>query len=624
MLNRSSSRAVNARPESGPRRAVVIAVCGLLVLAVAAVFGQVGCCGFVNYDDDLYVYDNPHIARGLTAEGVTWIVTHPHCGNWHPLTSLSHMLDCQFYGLRPGPQHLTNVALHAGAAVLALLVLWQLTGRFWPSVCVAAVFALHPLRVESVAWIAQRKDVLSGVFFWLVLAAYVRYVGQVRSRPCSGPIGNLPHLLRYLTVVLLLVLGLLAKPMLVTVPFVLLLLDYWPLARLEPGTLLRRVIEKLPLLCLSGVSCGITLWAQREAFLPSAELTLPWRFGNALVAVVNYGKLLFYPTGLAVLYPHPGRTLSIGLAVVAGLLLAAVSFGVWFARRKRPYLLVGWCWYLGMLVPVSGLVQVGSQAAADRYTYLPQVGLVMALVWLAADVLSSRPKLAWSLGLGVLGVLAICTARQITVWRDSISLWTHTQAHAAPHPAIYNNLGNALADAGRADQAAQQYRQALELDPRDAKACSNLGNYCAGRGDFPAAIAWFRQALMLTPENAEALSNLGNALVATGQTAEAVKCYRKAVRLKPDFAEVYGNLGNVLAAQGQLDEAIASQRRALDLKPGLAESHYNLGNALLRRGDRDEALAHYREALELAQRQGKAGVADTIRARLKDLPANAR
>ena len=621
-------------PEQRPHRRAPVAVCALLILAVAAVFGQSWGFGFVNYDDDVYVYDNPHVARGITSEGLVWAFSGIHGGNWHPATTLSHMLDCQFYGLRPGPQHLTNVALHACAAVLAFLALWRLTGRLWPSACVAAVFAVHPLRAESVAWISQRKDVLSGLFFWLTLWLYADYA----RRPFS--------FLRWLAVLASFAAGLLAKPMLVTLPFVLLLLDYWPLGRLqplspsrergrgegvmgfsdrffEPTTLRRRLIEKLPLFALSVVGCRITLWAQREAFLPPDAVPFAWRIGNALVAAAGYVGQLFWPVQLAVLYPHPGRTLLIGLAIASGALLAAITLGAWWTRRKRPYLLVGWCWFLGMLVPVSGLVQVGSQASADRYTYLPHVGLVIALAWLAADVLRNHVRLAAVAALAVVLSLAVAAWRQTGCWRDSVTLFSQALAHAAPHPAIYNNLSNALADAGRPDEAAAFCQKALELDPLDPIACDNMGNLLAAQGRSDEAIAWYRRALAITPQSADTLSNLGNILATTDRLAEAADCYRASLRANPYSAEAHGNLGNVLAAQGQLDEAIASQRRALELKPELAETHYNLGNALYRQGQTAEALAHFHEALALAERQVKTAAAESIRSRLRNLPSPA-
>ena len=362
----------------------VAAVCGFLLLAVALVFGQTVRHDFVNYDDNAYVYENPQVAGGLTAHGIAWAFTSFHVSNWHPLTWLSHMLDCQFYGLHAGGHHLTNVLLHAATAILLFLVLRRMTGDLWPSAFVAAVFAIHPLRAESVAWVAERKDVLSGLFFMLTLGAYAGYA----RRPFS--------LGRYLTVVLLFALGLMAKPMLVTLPFVLLLLDYWPLGRIGPhrrtgiSSFRRVVVEKIPLLALTAASCVATVIAQGTAVIAIDVIPLPSRIANALVSYVAYMGQLFYPAGLAVLYPHPEGGLPIWKVAASSLVLAGISAAALVWRRRFPYLFVGWFWYVGMLVPVIGLVQVGLHAMADRYTYLPQIGLCIAVTWGVAQLAASR------------------------------------------------------------------------------------------------------------------------------------------------------------------------------------------------------------------------------------------
>ncbi|MGA2259578.1 MAG: hypothetical protein ABSG53_33295, partial [Thermoguttaceae bacterium] len=385
-------------------------VCGLLLVAVIAVFGQTARYDFVNFDDDIYVYENWHVQAGLTVEGIAWAFGQSHASNWHPLTWLSLMADVQVVRTEQGPlararlaveMHTVNVVLHAVNAAIVFLVLMEMTAGVWPSAFVAAVFAVHPLHVESVAWISERKDVLSGLFFMLTLAAYLGYV----RRPFS--------LLRYLLVTALFALGLMAKPMLVTLPFVLLLLDYWPLGRISPRRVgktpgypeyllagptvpdgaARRLqvvlLEKLPWLVLAAISCMVTYLAQRTAVTPFERLPLWSRIANALVSCVAYLGQFFYPAGLAVLYPHPQNDLSVWKIIGSALLLAGISLAVLACRRKCPYLLVGWLWYLGMLVPVSGLVQVGAQAMADRYTYLTQIGLYIALAWTAVHI--SRP-----------------------------------------------------------------------------------------------------------------------------------------------------------------------------------------------------------------------------------------
>ena len=378
------------------------AVCGLLLLAVITVFGQTAGHDFLNFDDPDYVYENPHVQSGVTGKEIAWAITTCHSDNWHPLTWLSHMLDCQFYHLKPGGHHLTNVLLHSAAAVLLFLALQRMTAALWPSAWVAAIFAIHPLRVESVAWVAERKDVLSGLFFMLALWSYARYV----ERPASWG--------RYFLVVASFALGLTAKPMLVTLPLVLLLLDYWPLRRGRgvgdwgPGTsdwsgslpsaiqprstsFLRLVVEKIPLFALAAISCLITLAAQRGALWSLERLAFPSRVANAAVAYVVYLERMFCPTGLATLYPLPKGPPPAWELVVAIAVLAAISTAVVVVRRKCPYLLFGWLWYLGTLVPVSGLVQVGNQAMADRYTYLTQIGLYMAFAWGAAHLRAIAP-----------------------------------------------------------------------------------------------------------------------------------------------------------------------------------------------------------------------------------------
>ena len=476
-LERSRQMAPEALDRLGlgsARRAPVpgalLPICGLLVLAVIAVFGQTARHGFINFDDQDYVYENRHVRGGLTGEAAAWAITAYHSGNWHPLTWLSHMLDCQLYGLKPGGHHLTNVLLHAAAAVLLFLALRRMTGAVWPSAWVAAVFAIHPLRVESVAWVAERKDVLSGLLFMLTVWFYARYA----ERPASW--------VRYLSVVATFAIGLTAKPMLVTLPFVLLLLDYWPLGRigparqntpedeanrLRPGRLfLRLVVEKVPLIVPAAASCVVTLAAQRVAIRPLEELDFAGRIANALVAYVAYLGKMFCPVWLAVLYPLPEGSLPAWEVVASVALSLAISAAVFVARRKCPYLLFGWLWYIGTLVPVIGLVQVGDQAMADRYTYLTQIGLYVVIAWSAAHVASSRRYPRWVFAvvssLVVAGLMA-CAWQQTRHWRDSETLWTHALACTSGNSMAHNNLGLALSDRGEIDAAIAHFRLALEI-----------------------------------------------------------------------------------------------------------------------------------------------------------------
>ena len=574
---------------------MALAICGLLLLAVGTVFGQTIRHGFVNYDDGPYVVENPQVTRGLSADGIAWAFTHSHASNWHPLTWISHMLDCRLYGLEPGGHHLTNVLLHAATAILLFLVLLEMTGEVWPSALTAAVFAVHPLRAESVAWVAERKDVLSGLLFVATLAAYAGYV----RRPFS--------LARYLAVVVLYVLGLMAKPMLVTLPLVLLLLDGWPLGRLHGattanGTWKRVILEKLPLLVVAAGSSIVTLLVQHEALVPSEQVALSWRIANAMVSYATYLTQFVCPAGLAVMVPHPANTLPAWKIAGALVGLAAISAGVVTARRKYPWLLLGWLWYLVMLIPVIGLVQVGKQAMADRYTYLPQIGLAIILAWAGGAVCRWRPDRRWACGAISALLVAVLMAsawRQTSYWQDSETLWTHTLSCTSSNPVAHNNLGAALNRQGRTDEAIAQYRQALEIRPDHVEAHNNLGNALAGRGRLDEAIAQYQKTLEINPEHVEAHNNLGVALAGRGRLDEAIAQYQKALEINPEHVEAHNNLGVALADRGRVAEAITEYQSALKIDPAHAGAHNNLGLALAAQGRTDDAVAQYRKALEL-------------------------
>ena len=572
-------------------RAVSIGI--LLFVAVGLVFGQTARYGFVNYDDHVYVCENPHIARGLSFQGIVWVFTHSHASNWHPATGLTHMLDCQLYGIEAGGHHLTNVLLHAATSILLFLVLWKMTSDFWPSALVAALFAVHPLRVESVTWVSERKDVLSGLFFVLTLAAYLRYV----RRPFS--------VARYLSVVALLAVGLMAKPMLVTLPLVLLLLDYWPLRRFA-GNSWRRfaylVVEKLPLLLLTALSCMATVWAQGEAVVPVERLPFWWRASNALVSYVAYLAQLCCPLGLAAFYPHPGVNLPMGKVMASAVILAAISAAAVAGWRRRPYLLVGWLWYVGMLVPAIGLLQAGPQARADRYTYLPQIGLCLAFTWAVAELFRRWPLRQWAYGIASASLLAVLIGsawRQTSFWRDSVILWTHTLDCTTRNDVAHCNLGGALIDAKRIGEAIDQCRKALTIKPDYAQAHHFLGDALADLGRLDEAVTQQEKALEIKPRYVQVHCDLGVALARLGRFDEAMAHYRKALEIQPDFPEAHYDVGNLLAGRGQLDEAVAQYQLALEDDPDYAPAHNNLGAALTRLGRLDEALAHYQRALEL-------------------------
>ena len=610
-------------------------VCLFLAAIVWLVFGQTLHHEFVTYDDDFYVYENPEVARGLSLQGIVWAFTRVHCSNWHPLTWVSHMLDCQLYGLNAGGHHLTNVLLHTATVILLFLVLRRMTGFLWRSAFVAAVFAIHPLRVESVAWIAERKDVLSGLFFMLTLWAYTRYAqgrSSVERRGSSAGTSSLaldplarrseakmarPSTLSYYLVLMFFALGLLCKPMLVTVPFVLLLLDYWPLGRVTSGewqvtrsripvpqlsTLNQLLLEKLPLFGLAVVSCVVTIFAQHEALQSFEHISFSLRLGNALVSCVAYLGQMFWPTGLAVLYLFTAGDIGVLEVAPSLVLLAGISAGAFVLRRRCPCFLTGWLWYLIMLAPVIGILQVGLQARADRYTYLPQIGLYVWLTWAAAEGCAGwrhHRMVLGGLATGILAALMFCARAQTAYWHNSETLWTHTLACTSDNFIAYNNLGNALLKMGRADEAMVHYQKALEIKPGFAEAHNNLGNVMLKMGRVDEAIAHCQRALQINPDFAGAHNNLGNALLQKGRVDEAFAQYQLALQINPESVEAHINLGSALLKKGDVDEAIAQYQQALEINPESAEAHNNLGTVLLQKGRVDEAIAHYQKALQI-------------------------
>ena len=585
----------------------VLCVCAFLVLAVLAVFGQTAYFDFVNYDDDLYVYANAKVTSGLTLQGIAWAFTHVACNFYHPLTMISLMLDDQLHGLHPGGYHITNVLIHAASAVLLLLILRQMTGALWRSAFVAAVFAIHPLRVESVAWVTERKDVLGTFFFMLTLGAYVRYV----RRPNS--------LGRYLMVAVFFVLDLLCKPTALALPFALLLLDYWPLNRFAPptptgtpaatrgqpecfGIPRRLILEKIPLVALAMVASVATYFAQGKAVVPIAEIPMAWRIGNIFISYAAYLRQMVWPTGLAIYYHYPEKSQLLWETALAFVLLAVLSGGVLALWRRRPWFLVGWVWYLGMLVPVIGIVAVNPSAHGDRNTYLPQIGLSVLLTWAAADW-SARWKHRRAVlgGLMVLavGALMVCARKQTSYWRDSKSLWTRALACTAANSFAHYNLAVALYQDGETEEAITNYKQALETKPDFAEAHNNLGSALEQKGDLEEAVLQYRQALETQPDYAEAHYNLGNVLYLNGRSEEAIAHYKLALEIKPDYAEAHNNLGNALFRNGDLEQAIAQYKKTLELHPGYGGALNNLGAAYTQLGRASEAMGAYRKALDL-------------------------
>jgi protein O-mannosyl-transferase len=525
------------------------------------VFGQTLGHEFVNYDDRTYVYGNPVVTGGITWSSTVWAFTHAHARNWHPLTTLSHMLDCQLFGLNPAGHHAVNLMLHTASALLLFFLLRKLTHKFWGSLFIAALFAIHPLRVESVAWIAERKDVLSGLFFMPTLHAYVRYVEK-------------PSTARYVTMSILFALGLMSKPMLVTVPFVLLLLDYWPLERSKKSEvrIKKLVVEKIPLLLLSVASCAATIWAQSGAAGAMDPLPLASRLGNALVSYVIYLRQMFWPVDLAVFYPY--RSYDLWQVVLAIVLLIAISVLAFLWRGTRPYFFVGWFWFLGMLVPVIGIFQIGLQGHADRYTYLPQIGLYLLVTWSVAEMSILRAHRAVSFGLSgiVIVLLTTCAWVQASHWKNSETLWRQALAVTSKNDVAHNNLGLAYEQAGRVDDAIQQYDEALKVESDKAEARYDLS-----------------KALTET--------NLGNAFTRKNRIDEALSHYEKAVALRPDYADAHFNFGHALLRKGQLDDAIAEWNKTLSIQPDDVEAHTSLANALLQKGSLREAIDHYEKAI---------------------------
>jgi tetratricopeptide (TPR) repeat protein len=597
-------------------RRLITGVCIFLAAIIWVVFGQTLHHEFISLDDQVYVYDNPVVTRGLNPKGVGWAFTHIVGCNWHPLTMISHMLDCQLYGLNAGGHHLTNILLHTATTILLFLVLRRMTGFLWRSAFVAAVFAIHPLRVESVAWVAERKDVLSGLFFMLTLWAYTRYVTSgkwrvTRTNPASSRF-TFHVSLFYCLVVFLFALGLMCKPMLVTMPLVLLLLDYWPLGRVtsektgRPSTLNSQLstllLEKLPLLGLAVASCVVTIFAQAQAIMPIERMSLFLRVGNALISCVTYLGQIFWPSGLAVLYPFAAGSVGVLEAVLSLVLLAGISTGAFFLRQRRPYFLTGWLWYLIMLAPVIGILQVGSQARADRYTYLPQIGLYLLLTWAAADLLACRRHRRVMLGgcaAAILAALIFCARTQTSYWRNNESLWTHTLACTSDNAVAHNSLGNALLQKGSLDEAMEHFQTALQINPGYMGAHNNLGNALLQKGSLDEAMGHFQMVLQIDPDNTDAHNNLGIALLRKGSVDEAIAQYQTALQIKPDSADAHNNLGNALLKKGSVDDAIAQYQTALQIKPDNADAHDNLGSALLQKGKVDEAIAQYQMALQI-------------------------
>lgn len=592
----------------------------LIAVITAAAYWQVMGHDFVSFDDYLYITDNPHVNTGLRGENIAWAFTSAHASNWHPITWISHMLDVQVHGLKPMGHHLTNLLLHIANAVLLFLLLSRMTGRTWPGAFAAALFAIHPLHVESVAWAAERKDVLSTFFWILTMLAYVRYA----ERPGLG---------RYVPVALLFALGLMAKPMLVTLPLVLLVIDYWPLARTsgDPGnkrqarTWPRLVFEKLPLFALSAASCVVTYMVQQAGgSVGKAEaFSFGVRAANAAVSAVAYLVKTVAPVNLAVFYPHPHDSLPAWQVIGSVAVLIALTVLAIRQSPRRPYLAVGWLWYVITLIPVIGLVQVGKQAMADRYTYVPLIGIFFAIAWAASDLMrrqasprasranrcraakpqptpqpAANPALYVPAGVVLIALFAL-TWSQVSTWRNTESLFRHAVDVTRDNYVALTNLGEVLNGRGKTDQATECYREALRIQPNSAEAANNLGLMLLKQGNMDEALRYMTVAVRYKPESPEVHFNMGLALAGKNELDKAIEQYREALKLRPSYAEVHDSLAMALDRRGMFDEAMEDFDEAIRLKPDRAETYNDRGAVLLNHQKLDAALADFQKAIEI-------------------------
>ncbi|MBM4104026.1 MAG: tetratricopeptide repeat protein [Planctomycetes bacterium] len=594
------------------KKPAMIFICFALTASTLLVFWQVRTFDFVNYDDDEYVYNNQHVSGGLTPENIlSAFTTAPSGGNWLPLTWLSLMLDCHLFGLHPGRMHLVNVVFHLVNTLLLFAVLKKMTGSLWPSAFVAAAFALHPMHVESVAWITERKDVLSTFFLLLTLAAYAGYVKR-------------PSIFKYIASLILFALGLMSKPMLVTLPIVLLLLDYWPLNRLDSlpaktsgrqprkpafspdrrAIWYRMLIEKIPFFILAAVSSGITFIFQKAGggMMDVTVRPLESRVANVFLSYSRYLGKLFWPQNLAVFYPFDAYRFSFRQIALCALLVFGISVLVICLRRTQRYLLVGWFWFVGTLIPVTGIIQSGAQAYADRYTYIPYIGLFIMAAWGLPELCSKWPYRKAALGITaalVLTALGLAAYRQTGYWNNSIVLFSHTNEVTKNNFIANNNLGAAYSHLCRWQEAVEAFKQAIQFKSDFAEAYYNLGVAYSNLGRWQEAMEACRQAIQFRAEYAEAHNNLGNAYANFGRWQETIEAYSHAIQIKPDFAEAYYNLGNTYVNLGRYQEAIEAYRQAIRLKPDYAKAHYDLANALLSEGNFSEAISYIKRSLEI-------------------------
>jgi len=605
------------------QRHILFLISAALVAAIAIAYEPVRHNGFVSCDDYAYITENPNVTGGITHDSVIWAFTKTYASNWHPLTWLSHMADCEIYGLNPAGHHITSVLIHIANSLLLFWVLRKMTDATWRSAFVAAAFALHPLHVESVAWVAERKDVLSGLFWMLTMAAYVRYAER-------------PSIQRYLLVLLAFVMGLMSKPMVVTLPFVLLLLDYWPLERLNWGRppagkivpLGRLLVEKVPLLLLSAILSVITFVVQQGggAVIALEKIPLAYRIANMFASYIRYIGKTIWPSGLAVLYPHPHINPSGAGAVVYALLFVLITVISIDIFRRRKYIAVGWLWYVGTLVPVAGLVQVGSQGMADRYTYIPMVGLLIVAAWAAKDLVANRPRwriVAASLAVVVLASAVILTRMQVKHWQNSITLFEYALKVTENNAGAETSYGGALAEGGRFDEAELHLSNAVRLNPTAPKAHNHLGNVLLNEGKLNEAIEHFNKALRITPDQAAVYVNLSIAYTKLGKYEPAIQNWTRAVELEPTIADILKNPAWLLATAGNVsaqdaDRAIEFARRACELG-GYKEAELldTLAAAYAAAGRFNDAVRTAQQGIDAAKAGGREDWAGEIKIRME-------
>ncbi len=606
-----------------PRSSTVAILGAILAVATFTVYLPVFELDFINFDDTAYVTGNPPVSGGLTWSGVVWAFRSFHSSNWHPLTWISHMLDCQLYGLRPGGHHLTNLLFHIANSLLVFWLLKGMTSALWRSAFVAGLFALHPLRVESVAWVAERKDVLSAFFGLLCLSAYVKFArakSEIRNpkRETSPNSGNRSKHGYYWLALVLFAFGLMSKPMLVSWPFVMLLLDFWPLGRVsgvegkgetevQSGVFLMRslfplVVEKLPFFALTAASCVITFFAQREggALVPIQGFPWVFRIENAVMSYSRYMGKLVYPHPLAVVYPKvPGWPIA-EVLFASAILVVATPFAL--TRWRRGYVITGWFWFVVVLAPVIGLVKVGDVSMADRYMYLPAIGIFILLAWGMSDLTMLWTRRSIPLAIGAAGILIACavaTGRQIPYWQNQESLFEHALEVTGKNPLADINLGVYFMERGELNRAREHYLSAIAADPNFAESWTGLGYISAEEKKYDEAIADYESALRLKPGFFDARINFGKALFQVGQTNEAIEQFREAVRLSPSEAIGHYNLGCCLSARGDRADAFTEFRMATQLNPKLGAAWYNLGGLFAYEGKTDDAIATYRKGVEV-------------------------